>query len=170
LAPLLAVALAGCGPESDLDSSPQGAPAAAARAGVQISGTVANEAERYGEMLVFAYLDLASNEPHPQAQAEAIDGVGEEGEFLLSTPPAQRLTIVFLDDKENDGAIDANDPIAVLADPEGQLQGLEEGAEVVLSRVTIDFFRKRAGAASIEVHNAAHADVTATAEASPPSE
>jgi hypothetical protein len=36
--------------------------------------------------------------------------------------------------------------------------------------VTIDFFRKRAGAASIEVHNAAHADVTATAEASPPSE
>jgi hypothetical protein len=84
--------------------------------------------------------------------------------------PGSETTAVFLHDKESDGAIDMGDPIAVLLDPEEALQELGDGAAVVLSDVTIDFFRSRAGAESMDVRNSSVADVTATADASPQTE
>jgi hypothetical protein len=167
---LFVVALAGCGAEPELGTSAQESGAAAAPVGVQISGAVANEETRHGEMLVFAYVDLAPNEPPANSQAAGVAGVGDDGGFLLTTPSAKHLTIVFLHDKESDGAIDMGDPIAVLLDPEEALQELGDGAAVVLSDVTIDFFRSRAGAESMDVRNSSVADVTATADPSPQTE
>jgi len=140
--------LAGCGDGGAMPVATGNAPVAAGT-GAEITGNLA--AARGPEetsLLVFAYPKQADP---VAAEPLGIGAVDAGGGFTLSGLDGQALTIVFLDDAASDGVIDPGDAIAVLGDPNHQIEGLPAGGRVVLADVRLDFDQKRAVAATIEV-------------------
>lgn len=148
----------GCGKGSDSGGS-DGAYAsrAAAARGVDIEGTVvASPATHGGALLVFAFANLAPGADPASAAAASVDIVDAHGAFLLTNVESGSLTLVFLLDTNNDGAIDTGDPTAVVADTDQGLNNLQPGAQVTLADIRLDFDGHRAIPATIEVaHNGA---------------
>lgn len=116
-----------------------------------ISGNFADEIGTDSSLLVFAYKDLPQDIDPARREPLSVGIVGPDGTFGLSSPPAHKLTIVFLADAANDGVIDRGDQIAILLDPDQQLSNLQQGDQVQLSDLRIDFSFGRAVADSIEV-------------------
>jgi hypothetical protein len=77
--------------------------------------------------------------------------VDREGAFAMSGLEAPALSIVFLTDGASDGVIDPGDAVALLGDPNDQLSELQAGDRIILEDIRLDFERKRAVAAHIEV-------------------
>ena len=116
-------------------------------AGVDVTGRVADRGTR-GSILVFAYTDLAPNDDPSTHEPASVGTLASDGAFEFGVPPAPSLTLVFLADGANDGAVDQGDPIAVLASPD--LTDLQAGDRVQISDAKIDF-RARRVAATVEV-------------------
>lgn len=135
---------AGCGgPTPHVTQSGSDASAAA----VEVSGRVTQRGTR-GSILVFAYSDLAAGEEPTTREAASVGTLTTDGGFDLDVPPSASLSLIFLADGSNDGAVDEGDPIAVLSGPE--LVDLQGGDRVHLADVRIDFTAHRA-AGTIEV-------------------
>jgi hypothetical protein len=122
-------------------------------ADVEVSGNLILEgADR--SLLVFVFADLTQEVALAESDPVNLASIAPDGRFLLSVPPAETITIVFLDDKAHDGAIDPDDAIAVLADPQQRLTGLGRGDRVLLSDIQLDFASGAAVAAGFEVEKA----------------
>jgi len=116
-------------------------------ASVDLSGRAVERGTR-GPILVFAFSDLAATDDPSVREPIAVGTMAADGNFELAAPPSAALTLVFLADGSNDGAIDEGDPIAILASPE--LSDLEAGDRVQVADLRIDFKARRA-AATVEV-------------------
>ena len=114
---------------------------------IAVSGRTAERGTR-GSILVFAYGDLGPSDDPSVREALAVGSMAADGSFDLAVPPGGALTLVFLADGSNDGAIDEGDPIAVLSSPE--LSELEAGDRVQIADLRIDFKAHRASA-NVEV-------------------
>jgi|SRR5262245_7501080 len=138
----------GCG-----GPAPRGAQSggAASTSAVEVSGRASERGTR-GPVLVFAYNDLAAGEDPAVREPLSVGTVTQDGGFDLSLPPSATLTLVFLADGSNDGAIDEGDPIALFSSPE--LTDLEAGDRVQITDMHIDFKARRADG-TIEVVRAA---------------
>lgn len=144
--PALLLLAAGCGGDSTLlggDVFSTSAPDA-----VEVSGHLASAGTR-GSVLVFAFLDLPTGQAPAEREAASLSTVASDGTFLLSVPPTQSLTLVFLADGANDGVIDGGDPVVVLAD--AKLSALQAGDTVQIADINLDFGGRKATAGSIEV-------------------
>jgi hypothetical protein len=143
-------AFSGCGDES---VTTDGFTASGSQtAGVELTGNVASGTESQS-VLVFAFLrsgEAAGDEP------VSVGIVNEDGEFALSGLPSGKLGVTFLADGANDGVIDRGDPIAILADPEQQLDDLQSGEGVHFTDIQLDFGSKQAVADAIEVTHTGH--------------
>jgi len=118
-----------------------------ASAAVEVEGRVTQRGTR-GSILVFAYSDLAAGEDPTTREAASVGTLTADGGFDLDVPPSASLSLIFLADGSNDGAVDEGDPIAVLSGPE--LVDLQAGDRVHLADVRIDFTAHHA-AGTIEV-------------------
>ncbi|MGH7789208.1 MAG: hypothetical protein ACRERC_20225 [Candidatus Binatia bacterium] len=155
--PLLALLAAGCGDSATLlggDTFSTSAPDA-----VEVSGHLASAGTR-GSVLVYAFVDLPAGQAPAEREAASLATVGTDGTFLLSVPPNQSLTLVFLADGANDGVIDGGDPIVVLTD--AKLAALQVGDVVQIGDITLDFGGRKATVGSIEVQRAGEPPRTPT--------
>lgn len=109
-----------------------------------VSGRVAQRGTR-GPILIFAYTDLAPGEDPTVHEPASLATLGTDGSFALEISPAASLTLVFLADGANDGAVDQGDPIAVLRSPD--LADLQPGDQVRVSGAKLDFTARRVDAA-----------------------
>lgn len=135
----------GCGDESGTVSN---LPVAEFQTGeIDLSGNIANAPETQS-ILVFAFLRSGENASDEPVSVGIVD---EQGQFVVSGLPPGQIGVTFLADGANDGVIDRGDPIANLADPDQQLNGLHSGDRVNLADVQLDFAKKRAVADAIEV-------------------
>jgi hypothetical protein len=139
-------AACGGGPSGSAESG-----VAPSAAGVEVSGHVVQRGAR-GSVLVFAYGDLGATDDPAGREPTSVGSLAPDGSFEIGVPPGTTLTMVFLADGANDGAIDAGDPIAVLASPE--LNGLQAGDRVQISDAKLDFAGHRVDA-TVEVARAA---------------
>jgi hypothetical protein len=151
LLPLLA--LLACGDGTSLPSTAT-SPILQAPQGVQINGNVVGDVTGHS-ILVFALPEGITGKNEPLS----VGVVDQSGEFLLSGLPAEPVVLVFLDDSASDGAIDEDDPVAVLGDEtlihaDDSLKDLHDGDRVSLGDIELDFEAKRASAANVEVQQA----------------
>ncbi len=123
-----------------------------------MSGRVAERGTR-GSVLVFAYIDPSTAEDSPSREPASVGTVAPDGGFDVAVPPSQSLTLMFLADSSNDGAVDEGDPIAVLTSPE--LTALQAGDRVQITDAKIDFTSHRV-TATIEVTRSASPERTPT--------
>lgn len=142
---LLAVTalLAACG-----GHPPSGAASSAAVVSdeVGIRGQVSARGTK-GALLVFAF--AGNGKDVVNAEPLSIATVDPDGQFSFTIPPGPGgLTIAFLADGSNDGAIDGGDPVAILTSP--ALADLAAGDTVQLSDVSLDFSSGKANAGSID--------------------
>ena len=144
--------LFGCGDSASSHLETSNSAVVAGPIGVEISGNLAGAGG--GSILVFAFAGLPKGQDPSQAEPLSVGSVGPDGEFLISNPAGEMLTVVFLSDAANDGVIDPGDPVAVLMDPNHQLTDLRDGDRINLSDVQLAFATRRAIAASIEVARA----------------
>lgn len=140
-------------------SSPSETAFSANAAGVSVSGNVSQKGTK-GSILVFAFADLGANDDPVNHEAISVAPLSPDGEFDLGVTAASNLTLVFLADGSNDGAVDQGDPIAKLSAPE--LADLQPGDRVHIGDASIDFHGHRVTAA-IEVARANEPAVTPTA-------
>jgi hypothetical protein len=131
-------------------SSPSETGFAASAAGVSVTGTVAQKGTK-GSILVFAFADLGPNDDPVNHEAISVAPLSPDGDFDLGVVAAPNLTLIFLADGSNDGAIDQGDPIAKLSAPE--LADLQAGDRVHVGDASIDFHGHRVSGA-IEVTRA----------------
>ncbi len=125
-----------------------------------VSGQVTQRGTR-GPILVFAYTDLAAGEDPAVHEPASLATLGADGSFDLEISPAASLTLVFLADGANDGAVDQGDPIALLRSPD--LADLQAGDQVRVSGVKLDFTARRVDAA-VQVTRAPVTPQAATAQ------
>lgn len=146
---------AGCGrgPSGSAESG-----IASSAAGVEIGGHVVQRGTR-GSVLVFAYADLAPTDDPAGREPASVGTVAPDGTFDIGVSPSPSVTLVFLADGSNDGAVDEGDPIAVLASQE--LSGLQAGDRVQVIDAKIDFTGHRV-TATVEVAHAVSAAQTPT--------
>ena len=137
--------LLGCGEASELSTPSSSRPAA------DISGNLVETGAAESSVLVFAFGDMPADSDLAQHQPTYVGSVGTNGEFILSSPPGGVLTVVFLADAANDGAIDPGDSVAVLTDEAQQLYDLQEGDQVNLVDVHLDFTTRQARADRIDM-------------------
>jgi hypothetical protein len=138
---LLSMALlAACGG----GSSPSETGFAASASGVSVTGTVSQKGTK-GSIVVFAFADLGPNDDPVNHEAVSVAPLSPDGDFDLGVVAAPNLTLVFLADASNDGAVDQGDPIARLSAPE--LADLQAGDRVHISNASIDFHGHRVSAA-----------------------
>jgi hypothetical protein len=145
---VLLFVLVGCGDDSGATSD--FAVSESRTAGIELAGNISVGAEA-PSLLVFAFLrsgDEAGDEP------VNVGIVDEQGSFTLSGLPPGKIGVTFLADGMNDGAIDQDDPITNLADPDQQLDDLQSGDRVQLVDIRLNFRAKRAVADTIEVTRA----------------
>ncbi len=148
---VLALAL----PLSALACGDAGAPstesdlAAANDAEVTVNGHISAPGTK-GQLLVFAFAGAGGEVGDREAVAVSV--VDRGGNFALSLPPTDALTLAFLADGANDGAIDGGDPTCVLSAP--QLVELHGGDVVAISDVSLNFSTRQAAAAAIDVQRA----------------
>jgi hypothetical protein len=149
LALLALVAACGGGTSAGSGSGSAGNAAVVGPDEVAIAGHVTAPGTK-GALLVFAYAgeaDPATAEPLSVAAVEA------DGGFAMTIPPVDAsLTLTFLADGTNDGAIDGGDPVATLSAP--ALANLLGGVVVTLDDVGLDFTSKKARAGNIDVRHA----------------
>ncbi len=126
-----------------------------------VSGQVTQRGTR-GPILVFAYTDLAPGEDPAVHEPASLATLASDGSFGLEIAPAASLTLVFLADGANDGAVDQGDPIALLRSPD--LADLQAGDQVRVNGAKLDFTARRVDAA-VQVARAA---TPQTATAQPP--
>ena len=159
--PLLALLtlVAACGGGTSARSGSAGNAAVVGPDEVAIAGRVTAPGTK-GALLVFAYageVDPVTAEPLCVATVEP------DGGFAMTVPPLEAsLTLAFLADGANDGAIDGGDPVATLSAP--ALANLLGGVVVTLDDVGLDFTTKKARAGNIDVR---HAGVAAEAPRTP---
>lgn len=141
--------LVSCGEGTSAPSSGV-SPVLQAPQGVQINGNVVGDLAEHS-ILVFALPEGSSGK-----KPLSVGVVDQSGEFLLSGLPAEPVVLVFLDDSASDGAIDKDDPVAVLADKtflhaDESLKDLHDGDRVFLGDIELDFDAKRASTGNVEV-------------------
>ena len=127
---------------------------------MSVSGQVTQRATR-GPILVFAYTDLAPGDDPAVHEPASLATLAPGGNFALEISPAASLTLVFLVDGANDGAVDQGDPIAVLRSPD--LVDLQAGDQVRVSGAKLDFTGQRVDAV-VQVTRALVTPQTATAQ------
>ncbi|MDX2168523.1 MAG: hypothetical protein SF182_15720 [Deltaproteobacteria bacterium] len=149
LAALPVLLLAACGG----GHSGAGSGAAAVSAGpavgadeVVVSGHITAPGTR-GALLVFAFLG-ADADP-TSAELLSVSTVESDGAFGFTLPPVETLTLAFLADGSNDGAIDGGDPVAVLTSP--ALANLQGGELVTVDEVALNFTARKATAGVLDV-------------------
>jgi hypothetical protein len=113
---------------------------------VAVVGHIASAGTR-GALLVFAFAG-ADADP-TSAELLSVATVEAEGDFTFTLPPVEALTLAFLADGSNDGAIDGGDPVAKLTSP--ALANLQGGELVTLDEVALDFTAHKATAGSLDV-------------------
>jgi hypothetical protein len=100
-----------------------------------------------GALLVFAFAG-ADADP-ASAELLSIATVEAQGGFSFTLPPVEALTLVFLADGSNDGAIDGGDPVAKMTSP--ALANLQGGELVTLDEVALNFTTHKATAGNLDV-------------------
>jgi hypothetical protein len=93
-------------------------------------------------VLVFVFVDLKDFGVFQDFRDAEVASLREDRSFLVPHLAAGDLTVVLLLDQggvNQDGTIDAGDPIAVFQDPGGRLQNLSAETEVVLEDVDVSF-------------------------------
>jgi hypothetical protein len=134
----LVALVGGCGGSDAAHST--AARGTAGTAAIEVNGRVAQRGTR-GSVLVFAYLDLAPGDDPAAREPASVSTIGRDGSFDLDVPDAGSLSLVFLADGANDGAIDGGDPVATLSAPE--LAELQPGDRVQIGDAAIDFTAHR---------------------------
>lgn len=149
---IVAIALAGCA-EGQLKfggggDDDEGAP-------VVVTGNIDDVSQpAAAETAVFAFSGLrvrAACAPRGAAACDTFSEVYESDDaevvllavgtkdFTLSDVRNGDLTVLFMQDLDEDGAIDAGDPVAVLEDPDGELADVRAGLTVELTDVDLDY-------------------------------
>lgn len=100
-----------------------------------------------GALLVFAFAG-ADADP-ASAELLSVAAVESGGNFTFTLPPVEALTLAFLADGSNDGAIDGGDPVAMLTSP--ALANLQGGEVITLDDVALNFTIHKAVAGSLDV-------------------
>jgi hypothetical protein len=93
-------------------------------------------------VLVFVFVDLKDFGTFQDFRDAEVASLREDRSFTVSHLAAGDLTVVLLLDQggvNQDGTIDAGDPIAVFQDPTGRLRNLSAATEVVLEDVDVSF-------------------------------
>jgi hypothetical protein len=93
-------------------------------------------------ILVFVFVDLKDFGTFQDFRDAEVAPLREDRAFLVPHLAAGDLTVVLLLDQggvNQDGTIDAGDPIAVFQDPAGRLQNVSAAAEVILEDVDVSF-------------------------------
>jgi len=155
--PLLFALLAACGGSGGSHSATTGGAAAVGPEEVAVSGHVTTLGTK-GALLVFAF---AGGDADPvAAQPLSLASLDADGAFAFTIPPVDGLTLAFLADGANDGAIDGGDPLALLTSP--AFNGLRGGDLVVLDELALNFGARKASAASIDVRRSGEPASTRT--------
>ena len=146
-APVLLL-LAACGGGASSTSAGSGAEAVGLDE-VAVDGRVSAPGTR-GAILVFAF---AAAEVDPAAaEPVSLAVVGPDGDFAFTVPPVEALSLAFLADGSNDGAVDEGDPVALLTSP--ALANLTGGELITIDEVALNFTARKATAGSIDVRRA----------------
>ncbi len=103
-----------------------------------------------GALLVFAF--VGANADPTNAELLSVATVEADGGFNLALPPVEALTLAFLADGTNDGAIDEGDPVAVLTSP--ALANLQGGELVTADEIALNFTTHKATAGTLDVRRA----------------
>ncbi len=111
-----------------------------------------------GPLLLFAYVGAEANPGN--AELLSVATIEADGSFAFTVPPIEALTLVFLADGANDGAIDGGDPVAVLTSP--ALANLQGGAQVTIDEVALNFTTHKATAGGLDVRRSGEALRTPT--------
>ncbi|MGE0684841.1 MAG: hypothetical protein AB7P69_28515 [Candidatus Binatia bacterium] len=93
-------------------------------------------------VLVFVFVDLKDFGTFQDFRDAEVAPLREDRSFLVPHLAAGDLTVVLLLDQggaNQDGTIDAGDPIAVFQDPTGRLQNLSAETETILEGVDVSF-------------------------------
>ena len=93
-------------------------------------------------VLVFVYVDLKDFGTFQVFRDAEVAPVREDRSFFVSNLAEGNLTVVLLLDEggsNQDGTIDAGDPIALFQDMAGRLQNLSAKSEVILEDVDVAF-------------------------------
>ncbi len=99
------------------------------------------------DLVVFVFTELTQAALDSCSFDEFSDGElavvsGGSGAFTIGNIEGGDLTVVFLLDNagdQADGQIDSGDPIAVLADPDGDLRGVRPQLQVTVEQIDITF-------------------------------
>ncbi len=142
-----AALLIGCGqshgPGSTSASSETGS------LGTSITGNVASGIGAHDPSVLVFVLNISDDNPTPNSPV-GVGMVGKDGSFAVTDLPAGRLSLIFLRDDANDGAMDPQDVRARYSDKAGDLR-LEDGDRAELVDVQIDFASGKAVSTSVNV-------------------
>lgn len=115
---------------------------------VAVNGHVASAGTK-GALLVFAFAG-ADADP-TSAELLTVATIEADGSFSFTLPPVEALTLAFLADGSNDGAIDGGDPVALLTSP--ALANLQGGELVAIDGLALNFSVRKATAGSLDVRH-----------------
>lgn len=140
LAAALVAALLGCGGEDICLNCPSGTPTPGS-SGVIVTGNIASSTPFTSppNINVVICLDFDPEQGVANCPTTFLTVPNVEGTFSRSNVDPGRLTVFFWVDADDNGMIDPADPLAQLADPEGQLSDVRSGETATLANVRIAF-------------------------------
>jgi len=136
----LVAALAACGGDDICLNCPSGTPTPGS-SGVTVTGNIASSSPFTSppNINVVICVGFDPDQGVQNCPDTFLTVPSVEGSFTRSSVDPGALTVFFWVDADDNGMIDPTDPLAQLADPEGQLSGVAAGQTATLGNVRIQF-------------------------------